>query len=456
MRIQFITARSRWDEADELRRVDRRLTLEPCVARRRLRLVQPVEQRLFHGLGRVDRVLAHLVDAEPFDEVVRPLQIIRLLAVVLEEQFGRLERLFGGFDGDRGDRPCERTCRPRRRRPPASCLPVRRDRCLSPWPPRSCADSRRSPIFTLCGVYRFSKRRSSSMPALVESCTPKRQNSVPTHVFTMRTPLVYAWPEGIPRSAHTFGRSSFLTPSRSMRWLPVIFTIGHVVFVRDVGNAPQFRGRGDAAADARNHRKRSVLLNVRVHAIVDEPRGAILVVIAAPDHVQHVAQRRLAHLAARAVAVDVEHLLNGVQIAGRAGSPAGCPARTARTCTALSSPSSSNSGATALQHVLAERRAASAAGARARGFLQLRQRADAAFVNRLDDRALRDADAPADRRVVGHLRDVESGVRRRRRKEQVAALRTSDRSRCAANPCSDGCPTCRRPESRRPACRREA
>ena len=68
------------------------------------------------------------------------------------------------------------------------------------------------------------------MPALVESCTPKRQNSVPTQVFTMRTPLVYAWPDGMPRSAQIFGRSSFLTPSRSMRWLPVIFTIGTLYF----------------------------------------------------------------------------------------------------------------------------------------------------------------------------------------------------------------------------------
>ena len=44
--------------------------------------------------------------------------------------------------------------------------------------------------------------------------------------FYMRTPFVYAWPDGIPRSAHTFGRSAFFTPRRSIRWLPVIFTIG--------------------------------------------------------------------------------------------------------------------------------------------------------------------------------------------------------------------------------------
>ena len=45
-------------------------------------------------------------------------------------------------------------------------------------------------IFVLCGVYRFSSRRSSSIPVRMASCTPKRQNSVPTQVFTIRTPLV--------------------------------------------------------------------------------------------------------------------------------------------------------------------------------------------------------------------------------------------------------------------------
>jgi hypothetical protein len=38
-----------------------------------------------------------------------------------------------------------------------------------------------------------------------------------------------------------------------------------------------------------------------VHAVVDEARGPIFVVIAAPDHVEHVAQRGLADLAAAAL-----------------------------------------------------------------------------------------------------------------------------------------------------------
>ena len=34
----------------------------------------------------------------------------------------------------------------------------------------------------------------------------------------------------MPRSAQTLGRSAFSTPSRSMRWLPVIFTMGTLYF----------------------------------------------------------------------------------------------------------------------------------------------------------------------------------------------------------------------------------
>src|SRR5207247_7953446 len=37
-------------------------------------------------------------------------------------------------------------------------------------------------------------------------------------------------PEGIPKSAQICGKSAFLTPSKSMRWLPVIFTIGTLYF----------------------------------------------------------------------------------------------------------------------------------------------------------------------------------------------------------------------------------
>ena len=59
---------------------------------------------------------------------------------------------------------------------------------------------------------------------------PKRQNSCPTQVFTVRNDLPYAYPDGMPRSAQTPGRSSFLMPSRSIRWPPVSLTIGTSYF----------------------------------------------------------------------------------------------------------------------------------------------------------------------------------------------------------------------------------
>ena len=72
----------------------------PRVARRRLRLPQPVEQPVPHAVRRVHRLLADLVDPDALDEVVGPLEIVGVLAVVLEEQLRRLERRLGRLDRD--------------------------------------------------------------------------------------------------------------------------------------------------------------------------------------------------------------------------------------------------------------------------------------------------------------------------------------------------------------------
>ncbi len=118
----------------------------------------------------------------------------------------------------------------------------------------------------------------------------------------------------MPRSAQTFGRSAFFTPSRSRRWLPVTFTMRTLYFSATSAMRRSSCGRGDAAAHARHHRKCSVLLNIGVYAIVDESRRAILFMPAAPQHVQHVAQRRLADLAALAVSVHVQDFLHRFQL----------------------------------------------------------------------------------------------------------------------------------------------
>src|SRR5688500_7043806 len=79
---------------------------------------------------------------------------------------------------------------------------------------------------TLCGAYMRHSARSRALPIDVESCVPNRHHSEPTQVFTVRSAFAYACPDGMPRSLHTDGRSSLRTPSRSMRWPPVTFTVG--------------------------------------------------------------------------------------------------------------------------------------------------------------------------------------------------------------------------------------
>ena len=85
----------------------------------------------------------------------------------------------------------------------------------------------------------------------------------------------------------------------------------HVIFVRNIGDAAQLLRRRHSAPHARNHGKSSVLLNIRVYAVVNESRRPILVVSAAPQHVHHVTQRRLTDLAAMAVTIDIQRLLYG-------------------------------------------------------------------------------------------------------------------------------------------------
>ena len=69
----------------------------------------------------------------------------------------------------------------------------------------------------------------------------------------------------------------------------------HVVFDGHLRDAHQLVRRGHAAVDARHDRERAVLLDVGVHAIVDEARVALVVVLVGPQRFQ---QRRQADLAA--------------------------------------------------------------------------------------------------------------------------------------------------------------
>ena len=224
----------------------------------------------------------------------------------------------------------------------------------------------------------------------------------------------------MPRSAHTLRQIRFPDAQQIDALAAGDLHHRHVILVGDVGDAAELVGRRDAAADPRNDRERTVLLNVGVNAIVDEPCRAIFVVITAPDHVEHVAERGLADFTAVPVAVDVQDVLhrleplaaeNLAKVVLRIGDAA------AQDLSGLLFELRRDG----LEQRLAQLRAAAAARAGARRLFQLRQRVHAAFMNGLDDGALADADAAADGRAVGHFRDVEPAIRGRRRKQKVPA-----------------------------------
>src|SRR5262245_59490702 len=75
-----------------------RLALQPGITGAGLRLREAIPQAGFDRVRGVDRLLPDLLDAESLDEVVRALEIVGVLAVVLEEELRRLERLLGGLD----------------------------------------------------------------------------------------------------------------------------------------------------------------------------------------------------------------------------------------------------------------------------------------------------------------------------------------------------------------------
>src|SRR3954468_1888117 len=62
-------------------------------------------------------------------------------------------------------------------------------------------------IFTFAGVSIPWNFFSIAIPSPVESFVPNRHHSDPTHVLHVRNAFVYAYPDTIPRSFHTAGKS---------------------------------------------------------------------------------------------------------------------------------------------------------------------------------------------------------------------------------------------------------
>lgn len=131
-------------------------------------------------------------------------------------------------------------CSPRRRRA-AARRPDRRHRSPAPprTPPRRASPgSRRAPgrasgMETAGLADMIQSAFSIFSPSPVGSWVPKRRWPAPTQVFTLRSPLAWAWPETMPaafRSARIAGGSAFFTPGRPMRCPPVTFTVGALYF----------------------------------------------------------------------------------------------------------------------------------------------------------------------------------------------------------------------------------
>src|SRR5579871_6829582 len=153
-------------------------------------------------------------------------------------------------------------------------------------------------ILNLWGVNKFSNRRSNSTPVAIESCTPNLQKSVPTHVFTIRPDL----------------RQIALLHAQQINSLAASY-LHHLHFVLfcNVCNAPQLFWRSHTAANPRHDRKSSITLNICVHPIIHESCGTVLHMVAAPHHVHHIAQRRLAEFAADSVPINIQDLLHRTQ-----------------------------------------------------------------------------------------------------------------------------------------------
>ena len=156
-------------------------------------------------------------------------------------------------------------------------------------------------ILTLCGVHE------------------------PQHIFSSLTPeaggVLRAEPApfgadaGLHRAqrlavgmARDQARLAEIAPHRGQIFLPDAqqvdaLSAGHLhgrdaELFRHDGDGVQFGGRGQAAPHARHHAVGAVLLDIGVHALVDEARAGIVAIFAGPGAQQIIIQRRAALVAA--------------------------------------------------------------------------------------------------------------------------------------------------------------
>ena len=170
-----------------------------------------------------------------------------------------------------------------------------------------------TPDFTLCGVCRPSHSFSISMPeadrvAEAEAAELRADAGLHrAHGLRVRVPGRHA------EVAPDLGQVLLADAEQVQPLAAGDLHERHLVLVGDVGDPAQLVGRAHAAVHPRHDRERAVLLDVRVDAVVDEARVALLLVAVGVDLGDEVGERRLADAALAPGAARVGDLADGLQ-----------------------------------------------------------------------------------------------------------------------------------------------
>src|SRR5579872_948777 len=289
------------------------LALQPCVFRQCFGADQTVEQLLPLRLSSVYSLLANLLNAQALDEVVSALQVVRVFAVVLEKEIARFKSLFRGFHRDQQVGLADRFAgSPSHHHLPTALLPHHSDVLHGglgtvPWASHHAHFDlvRRKQI--LQTPLQFD---TGARGILHAEAAEFRAHASLYHANALGVGLTRRHAEIGPY----FRQVGLLDSQKIDALASRDFHHPHFVLIGDVGDAAELVGCGHAPAHARDNREGAVLLNIGVHAVVDEASRPVFLVIAAPNHVEHVAQRRFADFAALAITVDVQYFLHRLEL----------------------------------------------------------------------------------------------------------------------------------------------
>src|SRR5215472_8893686 len=396
------------------------IALEPGVARVGFRFAQTPAQALLDGERGVDGLPADAFDAEAFDEIVRALKIVGVFAVILEEKSSGLKCFFGGLDGDEqiglanffaGGATNNNL--------PATFLADETDVLYGGFSAitRTANDThlqfvRGEQVFET--TFEFD---ASGDGVLHTKAAKVGADTGFDHTHALGVRLAGRHAEISP----DIGQIGLQHTQQVDALAASDFDHAHVVFFRNVGNASQFLGRGDAATDAGDYREGAVILNVGVDAIVDEARRAIFQVSAAPDHVHHVTECGLAGGAAGGITVNVEDLLDRTQALGADDFAQLVFAEGQALAQGFLFLLFEFRG-NRFEELQAKFGATATTGGRAGAFFELGESREAAIKDGFDDDALGDSVATANDFAMRKLGDAQAGVSRRLGEEEAATF----------------------------------